>query len=67
MLAARGYATKKELKAAKGTRMRYTETSLFSLEFKAPSTFAVVGPSAYQRKWFAEVTVDAAGIITHVK
>lgn len=57
MLAARGYKTKKELKLAIGAELRYTETSMFGEEYKATGKFAVVGPSAYERKWFAEVTM----------
>lgn len=56
-LAASGYATKKELKAAVGQRLCYTETSMFSLEYKKDGVFSVVGPNATQRKWFAEVTM----------
>jgi len=56
-LAARGYKTKKELKAAVGQPLRYTETSAFGEEYRADGTFPVVGPSAYERKWFASVTM----------
>lgn len=56
-LAVRGYKTKKELKAAVGQPLRYTETSMFGPEYKADGTFAVVGPDAYTRKWFAQVTM----------
>lgn len=59
------YKTKKELKASKGTPLRYTETSLFGAEYKSNGQFAVVGPSAYQRKWYAQVTMKD-GIIHHV-
>lgn len=56
-LAASGYKTKKDLKAAVGNTLRYTETSMFGPEYKRDGKFAVVGPSADQRKWFAEVTM----------
>lgn len=56
-LAARGYKTKKELKASIGQPLRYNETSVFGPEYKDNGKFAVVGPSAYDRKWFAEVTM----------
>jgi hypothetical protein len=56
MMVAR-YKTKKALKAAKGQRLNYEETSLFGPEYKSNGTFAVVGPGAYERKWFAEVTM----------
>jgi hypothetical protein len=54
MMAA-SYKTKKELKAAIGKPLRYVETSIFGPEYKADGSFCVVGPSPYERKWFAEV------------
>ena len=66
MMAARGYKTKKELKAAQGTVFRYTETSMFGAEYRPNSTMAVVGPSPYERKWYAQVTVDGDGRIVKV-
>jgi hypothetical protein len=30
---------------------------MFGAEYKADGKFCVVGPSAYERKWFAEVTM----------
>ena len=51
------YKSKKDLKAAVGQELRYEETSMFDPEFKANGTFCVVGPSPYERKWFAEVTM----------
>lgn len=51
------YKTKKDLKAAIGQPLRYVETSAFGPEYKANGTFAVVGPSPYERKWYAEVTM----------
>lgn len=51
------YKTKKDLKAAIGQALRYEETALFVPEYKATGTFAVVGPSPYERKWFAQVTM----------
>ena len=56
-LAASGYETKKELKAAVGKPLSYNETSMFGDEYKRDGKFAVVGPSADRRKWFAEVTM----------
>ena len=64
-LAACGYATKKELKAAVGKPLSYTETSMFGPEYKSDGKFAVVGPSPYERKWFAEVTMEK-GLIKKV-
>ena len=52
------YKTKKDLKAAVGQSLRYEETSAFGPEFKENGTFCVVGPSPYQRKWFASVTME---------
>jgi hypothetical protein len=65
MIAAR-YKTKKDLKAAVGKELRYTETSMFSAEFVANGKNYVVGPSPQERKWYAEVWCEN-GIITKVK
>lgn len=64
MMAA-SYKTKKELKASIGSYLRYVETSMFGPEYKADGKFCVVGPSPYERKWFAEVTLQN-GIIAKV-
>lgn len=58
MLSARGYKAKKDLKASVGQPLRYTETSLFGNEYKPTGTFCLVGPSAYERKWYAQVTME---------
>jgi hypothetical protein len=60
------YKTKKDLKAAVGKFLRYTETSMFGPEFKDNGSFAVVGPSAYDRKWYAAVTMEN-GLVKKVK
>lgn len=65
MMGAR-YPTKKALKASVGQPLRYEETSIFGPEYKANGTFCVVGPSPYQRKWYAEVTMEN-GLIRRVK
>lgn len=65
-LAAAGYKTKKDLKASVGKPLGYTETSMFGPEYKADGKFAVVGPDAYQRKWFAQVTMRE-GVIAKVE
>jgi hypothetical protein len=65
MMAA-SYSTKKELKAAIGKPLRYEETSAFGPEYKADGEFSVVGPSPYQRKWFARVTMES-GLIKKVE
>lgn len=59
------YPSKKELKAAIGNSLRYTETSMFGPEFKANGTFCVADGSP-KRKWFAEVTM-VDGKIAKVK
>lgn len=65
-LAASGYKTKKILKEAVGKPLNYRETSMFGAEYKADGKFAVVGPTAEQRKWFAEVTMRE-GLIAKVE
>ena len=66
MLGADGYKTKKELKQYIGCPLRYIETSLFGLEFKPNGDNVIVGPSPYERKWYATVTCKD-GIIVKVK
>ena len=56
MMGAR-YKTKKELKQSIGKPLRYIETSIFVPEYRGDGTFCVVGPSPYERKWFAQVTM----------
>jgi hypothetical protein len=56
MLAA-AYPTKKALKQAIGQQLSYIETSCFGPEYRTNGKFAVVGPSPYERKWYASVTV----------
>ena len=56
-LAASGYKTKKALKESVGKALRYNETSAFGPEYKSTGSFCVVGPSAYERKWYATVTM----------
>ena len=60
------YPTKKDLKAAIGKPLRYVETSAFGPEYQADGRFCVVGPSPYNRKWYAEVTMSG-GLIAKVK
>jgi hypothetical protein len=60
------YPTKKALKECVGQRLKYTETSIFGAEFTENGKFCVVGPSPYERKWFAEVTMKD-GLILKVK
>ena len=48
-------------------RANVQETSFFGLEAKVPGVNLVVGPDAYtSRKWFANLTVNAAGIVVKV-
>lgn len=61
MLAAT-YKTKKDLKAAIGNPLRYVETSMFGVEYTDNGKFAVVGPSPYERKWYAQVTMKEGKI-----
>ena len=51
------YPTKKALKESIGKPLIYEETSMFGLEFKADGKFCVVGPSPYNRRWYAEITM----------
>lgn len=64
MMAA-NYKTKKELKAAVGQKLKYTETSMFGPEYSPNGKFTVVGPSAYQRNWYATVYMEG-GLIKKV-
>jgi len=56
------YKTKKALKEAVGQALLYEETSLFGEEYRPDGTFPVVGPGAYERKWYAEVTMKGGKI-----
>jgi hypothetical protein len=51
------YKTKKQLKESIGQSLRFVETSMFGEEYKADGSFCVVGPSPYERKWYATVTM----------
>ena len=51
------YKTKKQLKESIGQSLRYGETSFFGAEYKDNGSFVVVGPSEYERKWYAQVTM----------
>lgn len=59
------YPTKKVLKASVGQPLNYEETSLFGAEYVPDGSFSVVGPSAYQRKWYARITMKD-GLIAKV-
>jgi hypothetical protein len=51
------YKSKKDLKSCVGQTLRYRETSVFGMEYKANGTFAVADASP-KRKWFATVTME---------
>lgn len=51
------YKYKKDLKAAIGKQLSFTETSIFGKEYAENGLVCVVGPSATNRKWYAEVTM----------
>lgn len=59
------YPTKKALKASIGQPLEKVETSMFGPEYKPNGTFNVVGPSPYNRKWYATVTL-VQGLISKV-
>lgn len=59
------YKTKKDLKEQIGLPLKYTETSIFGSEYNPSGKFCVVGPSAHNRKWYAEVTMKL-GLIDKV-
>jgi hypothetical protein len=65
MMGAR-YKTKKALKESIGKPLRFEETSIFGAEYRDNGTFCMVGPSPYERRWYANVTVTD-GLITGVK
>lgn len=56
------YETKRDLRAAVGQRLRFHETSMFGPEYTPDGSFCVVGPDAYDRKWFAQVTMRGGRI-----
>lgn len=62
------YPTKKELKAAIGQRLRYTETSLFGPEYRPDGVLYVAHRPHLQggREYFAQVTMRD-GLIAAVK
>ena len=61
------YKTKKALKESIGKRFKYTETSLHGPEYRPGAMLTVVGPSAYERKWYAQVWTDSNDLIVRVK
>ena len=61
------YKTKKALKESKGKTLNYSETSMFGNECFPNKMLTGVGPSAYERKWYANVWVDDNYKIIKVK
>lgn len=66
-----GYASKKELKAAVGEKLKYIETSMFGEEYKADGSFLVahlpaLGHNRDGREFFAIVTMKN-GLIAKVE
>jgi hypothetical protein len=59
------YRTKKHLKQSIGQPFRFEETSFFGPEYKGDGVYTVVGPGAYERKWYATVTVKD-GLVSKV-
>lgn len=59
MMTVTGCKTKKDLKTQIGQFAPgvLVETSMFGPELKTSGRFAVVGPSAYDRRWYATVEV----------
>ena len=56
------YKTKKACKESIGQSLRYEETSLFGEEYKPNGKLVVVGPGAYERKWYAEIVMKEGKI-----
>lgn len=65
MMSYEGCKTKKDLKTQVGQPPRFIETSAFGPEYKGDGCYAIVGPSPYDRRWYAEVTVQG-GVIAKV-
>ena len=66
MMGYAGCKTKTALKAQIGQAPNFIETSIFGPEFKGDGTYYVVGPSPWDRRWYAEVLVSG-GVIAKVK
>lgn len=64
MLIAQGYRTKKDLKSKVGYAFDYYEVSHSGRDEYYPNgCFTVVGPSAYNRRWYAQVTLKDGVIV----
>jgi len=60
------YKRKKDLKESLGMPLRFQDTSIHSPEYKETGKMCVVGPGAYDRKWYAQVWTED-GLIVKVK
>ena len=65
MMSIFGCKTKKILKSKIGNSASglFVETSMFGPEYHGDGHYAVVGPSPYLRKWYAEITVKNGVIL----
>lgn len=63
------FPTKKALREAIGGPVEIEPTSMFGDgTVKLPYSAAIVGPDPYtSRKWYAQVEIDAGGILRRVK
>ena len=66
MIAASGYKTKKSLKESVGKPFQYIETSFHGNEFRPNKVLTVVGPSAHDRRWYANVVCDQNEVLLSV-
>lgn len=57
------YPTKKALKDSVGQKPRYRETTMFTPEFESDGETRGVGPSEYERKWYATITCKGGRIV----
>ena len=57
------YKTKKELKASIGQELACIETSMHGVEYVSNGKITGVGPSPYNRKWYATVTIENDKIV----
>jgi len=60
------YDSKKDLKAAVGQRLKYTETSMFGAEYRDNGTLTVAGRphiTGMKREFFANVTMKDGLIV----
>lgn len=63
MMSITGFKAKKDLKAAIGKEPHFVEMSMFGYEYKGDGEYTIVGPSPYDRKWYATVTVRDGKIV----